>query len=115
MNHRRVELTSLSIGKVARRAGIGVETIRFYEREGLLAAPARRDIGPVHQPETILASLRRSASSDSNAEVDAIRVLPASLPISILAFVLGWQAHRGFVSWAVFALFNGILICRGRR
>jgi hypothetical protein len=43
MNHRRVELTSLSIGKVARRAGIGVETIRFYEREGLLAAPARRD------------------------------------------------------------------------
>jgi hypothetical protein len=76
MNHRRVELTSLSIGKVARRAGIGVETIRFYEREGLLAAPARRDIGPVHQPETILASLRRSASSDSNAEVDAIRVLP---------------------------------------
>src|ERR1700730_13457415 len=32
-----------------------------------------------------------------NAEVDAIRVLPASLPISILAFVLGWQAHRGFL------------------
>ena len=57
----------------------------------------------------------RSASSDSNAEVDAIRVLPASLPISILALVLGCQAHRGFLSWAVFALFNGILICRGRR
>ena len=80
---------------------------------------------PQQEPETgsaapylafsILASLRRSASSDSNAEVDAIRVLPASLPISMLAFVLGWQAHRGFLSWAVFALFNGFLICRGQR
>ena len=83
-------------------------------------------IGPVHHPETnrpdapylafsILASLRRRASSDSNAEVDAIRVLLASLPISILAFALGWQTHRVFLSWAVFALFNGILICRGQR
>jgi Hg(II)-responsive transcriptional regulator len=32
----------LTIGEVARRAGIGVETVRFYEREGLLAKPARR-------------------------------------------------------------------------
>ena len=39
MNHGRVELASLSIGKVALQAGIGVETIRYYEREGLLAAP----------------------------------------------------------------------------
>jgi hypothetical protein len=23
------------------------------------------------------------------------------------------EAHRGFLSWVVFALFNGILICRG--
>jgi MerR family regulatory protein len=38
MNHGRVESASLSIGKVALQAGIGVETIRFYEREGLLAA-----------------------------------------------------------------------------
>ena len=27
------------------------------------------------------------------------------------AFVLGWQAHRGFLSWAAFAMFNGILDC----
>lgn len=31
----------LTIGKVAKRAGIGVETIRFYEREQLLPEPAR--------------------------------------------------------------------------
>src|SRR6266481_5241291 len=30
MNHGRVESASLSIGKVARRAGIGVETIRRF-------------------------------------------------------------------------------------
>jgi hypothetical protein len=36
-------------------------------------------------------SLRRSASSDSNAEVDAIRVQPASLPISTLA---SWAGRR---------------------
>jgi hypothetical protein len=28
---------TLTIGQVAHRAGVGVETVRFYEREGLLA------------------------------------------------------------------------------
>jgi MerR family transcriptional regulator, copper efflux regulator len=31
----------LTIGQLARSAGVGVETIRFYEREGLLHEPAR--------------------------------------------------------------------------
>ncbi len=31
----------MSIGKVAKAAGVGVETIRFYQRCGLLAAPAK--------------------------------------------------------------------------
>ena|SRR5579883_2443276 len=35
----------LSIGQVARRAGVGVETVRFYEREGLLEEPLRRASG----------------------------------------------------------------------
>jgi MerR family regulatory protein len=30
------KMDMLSIGQVARRAGIGVETVRYYEREGLL-------------------------------------------------------------------------------
>lgn len=45
MSRGRFEAASLSIGKVARRAGIGVETIRFYEREGLLAPPTRKVSG----------------------------------------------------------------------
>jgi MerR family mercuric resistance operon transcriptional regulator len=31
----------LTIGQVARRSGVGIETVRFYEREGLLNRPAR--------------------------------------------------------------------------
>src|SRR2546428_13493442 len=36
---------TLSIGQVARRAGVGIETVRFYEREGLLEVPPRRASG----------------------------------------------------------------------
>lgn len=35
-------METLSIGQVARRAGVHVETLRFYEREGLIAEPERR-------------------------------------------------------------------------
>jgi len=35
----------LTIGQVARRAGVGVETVRFYEREGLVAPAGRRRTG----------------------------------------------------------------------
>jgi len=34
-----------TIGQVAKKAGVGVETIRFYEREGLLEEPPRRASG----------------------------------------------------------------------
>jgi MerR family mercuric resistance operon transcriptional regulator len=38
-------MEALTIGQVARQAGVGVETIRFYEREGLLEEPRRRASG----------------------------------------------------------------------
>src|SRR5690606_2632384 len=40
-----MDATSLSIGQVAKGAGVGVETVRFYEREGLVPAPKRRPSG----------------------------------------------------------------------
>jgi len=44
----------LTIGKVARMAGVGIETIRFYEREGLVADPPRKESGyRQYGPETI--------------------------------------------------------------
>jgi len=39
------ETASLKIGEIARRAGVGVETLRFYERSGLLNRPARTEGG----------------------------------------------------------------------
>jgi DNA-binding transcriptional MerR regulator len=38
-------IASLKIGEVARRYGVGIETLRFYERSGLLAPPARTEGG----------------------------------------------------------------------
>jgi MerR family copper efflux transcriptional regulator len=35
----------LTIGEVARRTGISAKTIRFYEDEGLLPSPSRRESG----------------------------------------------------------------------
>ncbi len=35
----------LTIGQLARAAGVGVETVRFYERRGLLAPPPRSAAG----------------------------------------------------------------------
>jgi MerR family redox-sensitive transcriptional activator SoxR len=37
-----VDDVELTIGEVARRAGVATSTVRYYERRGLLAADARR-------------------------------------------------------------------------
>lgn len=37
-----MEETDLTIGELARRAGVATSAVRFYERRGLLAADARR-------------------------------------------------------------------------
>jgi Hg(II)-responsive transcriptional regulator len=48
----------LTIGQVARRTGVGVETVRFYERQGLLEEPAREASGYRQYPEDAVARLR---------------------------------------------------------
>ena len=49
---------SLTIGKVARSAGVGVETVRFYEREGLIEEPPRRESGYRQYPEATVSRIR---------------------------------------------------------
>lgn len=44
-------MKTLTIGKVARSVEVGVETIRFYERQGLIPEPPRRDSGYRDYPE----------------------------------------------------------------
>jgi len=48
----------LTIGEVARQAGVGVETVRFYERQGLLEEPQRRASGYRQYDEEAVAVLR---------------------------------------------------------
>src|SRR5260370_15441114 len=52
------DMETLSIGQVARRAGVGVETVRFYEREGLLEEPPRRASGYRQYSEQVVSRLR---------------------------------------------------------
>ncbi|MDZ7748560.1 MAG: MerR family DNA-binding protein [Halofilum sp. (in: g-proteobacteria)] len=59
----RTDDTTMTIGRLARAARLGVETIRFYEREGLLAAPDRTASGyRLYPPDTVerLGFIRRA-------------------------------------------------------
>ena len=47
-------MTSLKTGELAKKAGVNVETLRFYEREGLLPEPPRRESGyREYPPDTV--------------------------------------------------------------
>lgn len=47
----------LTIGLVARRSGVGVETVRFYERQGLIEEPPRRLFGYREYDDNVVARL----------------------------------------------------------
>lgn len=66
----------MKIGELAESAATPVETIRYYEREGLLAAPARSDAnyrvyGPAHAERLLF--IRHCRSLDMT--LDEIRAL----------------------------------------
>ena len=48
----------LKIGQVAKASGVGIETIRFYEREGLIDNPPRRASGYRQYPENVVDRLQ---------------------------------------------------------
>ena len=49
---------ALTIGTVAKRVGVNIDTIRYYEREGLLPEPQRRASGYRSYGEGTIAQLR---------------------------------------------------------
>lgn len=49
------ETAALTIGQLASAAGVGVETIRFYERQGLLPEPPRTRSGYREYPTAAVA------------------------------------------------------------
>ncbi len=44
----------MQIGQLAQAAGVAIDTVRYYERQGLLPAPARRGSYRNYQPEDVL-------------------------------------------------------------
>ncbi len=67
-----MEPTTLRTGEVAARAGVNVETLRFYERRGLLKEPKRR-----------------SSSGYRDYPPDAVRVVRFIKRAQELGFTLG--------------------------
>ncbi len=51
-------MTTLTIGKVAKRSNVGIETIRFYERNGLIPEPPRRPSGYREYPESVVDQIK---------------------------------------------------------
>lgn len=48
----------MTIGKISRKSGIGVETVRFYEKSGLIDEPPRTESGYRQYPENTVARVR---------------------------------------------------------
>jgi len=51
-------MSALTIGRLARAAGVSVETIRYYQRRGLLATPRKPPGGVRVYPPELLDQLR---------------------------------------------------------
>src|SRR5216684_5349786 len=51
-------MTSLTIGVLAKKAGVGVETVRFYERRGLVGRPTRPRAGYRSYPADVVGRIR---------------------------------------------------------
>ncbi len=62
----------LTIGEVARRAGVATSTVRFYERRGLLTADARRSGQRRYRPETLRRLVFIGMLQDAGLSLDDI-------------------------------------------
>lgn len=51
-------MKGLTIGQVAKRGEVNIETVRYYERQGLIPLPPRRQSGYRQYPEETVARIR---------------------------------------------------------
>ncbi len=68
----------MKIGQVAREAGVSIDTVRFYERRGVLPAPERKPSGYRMFTETAVQRIRMARSLQSlgftlDEVIDALR------------------------------------------
>jgi MerR family mercuric resistance operon transcriptional regulator len=78
-------MSTPTIGQVSKRTGIGVETLRYYEREGLVEEPPRRSSGYRKSPESVVQRIhfikraqQLGFSLKEIAELFALRVDPTT-------------------------------------
>lgn len=78
-------METLTIGRLAARARVNVETIRYYERRGLIARPARRGGGYRHYTPAHVTRIRfikrtqqLGFSLDEIADLLGMRVRPGA-------------------------------------
>jgi DNA-binding transcriptional MerR regulator len=62
----------LTIGEVARRAGVATSTVRYYERRGLLDADARRSGQRRYRPDTLRRLVFIGMLQDAGLSLDDI-------------------------------------------
>jgi MerR family copper efflux transcriptional regulator len=51
-------METLTIGSLAQKAGVGVETVRYYERRGIIDRPAKPSAGYRKYPASIVVRIR---------------------------------------------------------
>ena len=78
-------MSTLTIGQVAKQTGVAVETLRYYEREGLVEEPPRRDSGYRQYPDGVVKRIhfikqaqQLGFSLKEIAELFALRVDPTT-------------------------------------
>jgi MerR family mercuric resistance operon transcriptional regulator len=76
-------MAGLTIGKFAAGAGVGVETVRFYQRRGLLAEPERRGHG-----------FREYSGDDQERLAFILRARQLGFTVQEIADLLGPQNGR---------------------
>jgi DNA-binding transcriptional MerR regulator len=75
-------MRSVKIGQVAREAGVTVDTVRFYERRGLIRTPEREPSGYRRYPDDTARRIRLTKSLQAlgftlDEVLDALRSLDA--------------------------------------
>lgn len=94
-------MQTLSIGQVAKQADLSIDTIRYYERNGLIAPPARRDSGyRSYTPEVIqrLRFIRRAKDLGFTlSEIGELMSLTSHAKQDMGSMKLAAQAKLGVV------------------
>src|SRR5438132_963316 len=91
---------NITIGRLAKAAGVGVETIRYYQRRGLVATPRRAtrafrdyendDVSRAKSPYFERKYLMRAAIASSKATRTSSQISPMPLiqPIPSMPFIM---------------------------